>query len=221
MICYCCISKSILQSPVNITTVLYVLPHYSDVIISAIVLRASPCKFERWCVGSRCHHYLMTCVIRLSSPLNHLATHGVRIMKSAANVTLSCHFPRYWPFVRGPTGHRWIPLTGASDAELWCFLWSAPQLKVKKTMEALVIWDVIALIRTPLLWFWWNWFPHACMNSLPSNGANCIRHQWFRRWLLAFGPKPLPEPSGALRLLAFINFAMHGTPDNHPIALPF
>ena len=24
------------------------------------------------------------------------------------------------------TGHRWIPLTKASDAELWCFLWSVP-----------------------------------------------------------------------------------------------
>ena len=23
------------------------------------------------------------------------------------------------------TGHRWIPCTKASDAELWCFLWSA------------------------------------------------------------------------------------------------
>ena len=23
-------------------------------------------------------------------------------------------------------GHRWVPLTKASDAELWCFLWSAP-----------------------------------------------------------------------------------------------
>ena len=36
------------------------------------------------------------------------------------------HFPRYWQFVRRTTGHRWIPLTKASDAELWCFLWSAP-----------------------------------------------------------------------------------------------
>ena len=35
------------------------------------------------------------------------------------------HFPRYWPFVRGI--HRWIPRTKASDAELWCFLWSAPE----------------------------------------------------------------------------------------------
>ena len=24
------------------------------------------------------------------------------------------------------TGHRWIPSTKASDAEVWCFLWSAP-----------------------------------------------------------------------------------------------
>ena len=25
------------------------------------------------------------------------------------------------------TGHRWIPHTKTSDAELWCFLWSAPE----------------------------------------------------------------------------------------------
>ena len=34
------------------------------------------------------------------------------------------HFPRYWPFVRGIHRSRWIPRTKASDAELWCFLWS-------------------------------------------------------------------------------------------------
>ena len=28
------------------------------------------------------------------------------------------------------TGHRLIPLTKASDAELWCFLWSAPKQTV-------------------------------------------------------------------------------------------
>ena len=36
------------------------------------------------------------------------------------------HFPRYWPFVRGIHRSRWIPRTKASDAELWCFLWSTP-----------------------------------------------------------------------------------------------
>ena len=29
------------------------------------------------------------------------------------------------------TGHRWIPLTKASDVELWCFLWSAPEQTVE------------------------------------------------------------------------------------------
>ena len=37
------------------------------------------------------------------------------------------HFPRYWPFVRGIHRSRWIPHTKASDAELWCFLWSASE----------------------------------------------------------------------------------------------
>ena len=31
------------------------------------------------------------------------------------------HFPRYWPLCGEFTGHRWIPHTKASDAELWCF----------------------------------------------------------------------------------------------------
>ena len=29
------------------------------------------------------------------------------------------------------TGHRWIALTKASDAKLWCFLWSAPEQTVE------------------------------------------------------------------------------------------
>ena len=29
------------------------------------------------------------------------------------------------------TGHRWIPLTKASDVELWCFLWSALEQTVE------------------------------------------------------------------------------------------
>ena len=30
------------------------------------------------------------------------------------------------PLWEESTGNRWIPLTEASDAELWCFLWSPP-----------------------------------------------------------------------------------------------
>ena len=36
-------------------------------------------------------------------------------------------FPRNWPFVREIHRSRWIPHTKASDAELWCLLWSAPE----------------------------------------------------------------------------------------------
>ena len=31
-----------------------------------------------------------------------------------------------------PSGHRWIPLTKASVAGLWCFLWSAPDKQLSK-----------------------------------------------------------------------------------------
>ena len=37
------------------------------------------------------------------------------------------HFPHYWPFMRGIHRSRWLPSTKASDAELWCFLWFAPE----------------------------------------------------------------------------------------------
>ena len=46
------------------------------------------------------------------------------------------------------TGHRWIPLTKASGAELWCFLWSVPEQTAKQTIETPVIWDAIAFIMT-------------------------------------------------------------------------
>ena len=37
------------------------------------------------------------------------------------------HFRVAGPLCGEFTGRRWTPLTKASDAELWCFLWSAPQ----------------------------------------------------------------------------------------------
>ena len=37
------------------------------------------------------------------------------------------HFRVTGPLWAKFTGHRWIPLTKASNAELWCFLWSAPE----------------------------------------------------------------------------------------------
>ena len=51
---------------------------------------------------------------------------------------------------RDSTGHRWIPLTKANNAELWCLFWSAPDQTVEQTIETSVIWDAIALIMTSL-----------------------------------------------------------------------
>ena len=48
----------------------------------------------------------------------------VRFVSCHDDVIKWKHFPRYWPFVRGI--HR-SPDTKASDAELWCFLWSEPE----------------------------------------------------------------------------------------------
>ena len=56
------------------------------------------------------------------------------------------HFSRHWHFVGKFTGHRWIPLTNASDAELWCFLWSASEQTVNQTIETPAFWDAVALV---------------------------------------------------------------------------
>ena len=48
------------------------------------------------------------------------------------------------------TCHRWIPLTKASDMELWCFLRSATEQTFKQTIKTPVIWDAIPLIMTSL-----------------------------------------------------------------------
>ena len=54
------------------------------------------------------------------------------------------------PFWGEFTSHRWIPLTKASDVELWCFLWSAPEQTGDLTIDKPVIWDAIALIMKSL-----------------------------------------------------------------------
>ena len=95
------------------------------------------------------------------------------------------HFPRYWPFVWGSHRSRWIPHTKASDAELWCFLWSAPEKTVEYTIERLVIWDSIAPIMTSSQWLQQmlqnqQWFhrtntQHRVENISPASGG-CKMH---------------------------------------------
>ena len=51
------------------------------------------------------------------------------------------------PLLEVSTGQRWIPFITASDGELWCFLWFAPEQMVEQTIE---ISDAIARITTSL-----------------------------------------------------------------------
>ena len=50
------------------------------------------------------------------------------------------------------TGHRLILPTKANVVELWCFLSSAPEQTVEKTIETPVICDTIVIIMTSLEW---------------------------------------------------------------------
>ena len=51
-------------------------------------------------------------------------TSGVRLtMMTSSNENI---FRVTGHLYREFTGHRWVPRTKASNAELWCFLWSAP-----------------------------------------------------------------------------------------------
>ena len=52
--------------------------------------------------------------------------------------------------VGGFTGHWWIPLTKASDADLWCFLWFTFEQTIEWTVDKPVIRDNIALTMKSL-----------------------------------------------------------------------
>ena len=47
------------------------------------------------------------------------------------------HFPVTGPLWGEFTGHRWIPLTKASDSKLWCFFNPVPEQMVEQTIADL------------------------------------------------------------------------------------
>ena len=59
------------------------------------------------------------------------------------------------------TGLRWIPRTKASDAELWCFLWSAPWINTCEAGDMRCYraqYDVIVMQCTASSLMWLNHF---------------------------------------------------------------
>ena len=69
----------------------------------------------------RTHAYMSTTIRWTVWLCKHLAFKMSMITSSNENI-----FRVTGPLCREFTGHRWFPLTKSSDAELWCFLWSAP-----------------------------------------------------------------------------------------------
>ena len=49
--------------------------------------------------------------------------------------------------------HRRIPLPKASSVARRCFLWCVQEQTAEQTVDILVIWDAMALIKTSLKWF--------------------------------------------------------------------
>ena len=78
--------------------------------------------------------YLSHCVFQNGGWL-FLGAFMALAMKTSSNGNIFRITGPLW----GEFANRWIPLTKASDAELWCFLWSAPEQTVELTIETQVI----------------------------------------------------------------------------------
>ena len=86
--------------------------------------------FDDVIVTKRCSYFAVLLMrdlwmMRLSATLNKvlwILISSQYMMTSSNGNIFRVTGPLYVEF----TGHRWIPHTKASDAELWCFLWSAP-----------------------------------------------------------------------------------------------
>ena len=57
-------------------------------------------------------------------------------MMTSSNENIFCVTGRLW--WESTVFYRWIPIRKASDDELWCFLWSAPEQTAEQTIETLV-----------------------------------------------------------------------------------
>ena len=110
------------------------------------------------------------------------------IMMTSSNGSIFC--------VTGPlcgdfTGHQWIPHTKASDAELWCFLWSVPWINSRvNNHEAGNLrchrthYDVRMSCDTPLAW---------CNASHLTNGSTVFIWKLYCYW-----PKDLHQHNATL-----------------------
>ena len=103
--------------------------------------------------------------------------HETMVCTVCFSIFLWKHFPRYWP--EGPlcgefTGHRWVPRTKASDAELWCFLWFCALNKLL-SKQSWGWW-----FETPLCSLWGHCNVYVLNCSLRTNRYFVCR--WSEQW---------------------------------------
>ena len=98
-------------------------------------------RYQATCCLTAPNHYLTQCRIVIKIVLWHslesnfkMSTRELNLLHMFGDYTLKINgnIFRVTGLLWGEfTGHRWIPLTKASGAELWCFRWSVPE----KTVE--------------------------------------------------------------------------------------
>ena len=104
-------------------------------------------------------------LIRHSRKL-HVEIHEYMVTSSNGN---NFRFPG--PLCGELTGHRWIPRAKASDAELWCFLWSTPKKRLSKQS-----------------WGWWFETPSCSL----WRHCNVSEQQSYNVCLINYEPLLLP-----------------------------
>ena len=135
-------------------------------------------------------------------PIHHISSIAALTLKYLDCIL--CHiYPWHddvikWNIIRvtGPlcgefTGHRWIPRTKASDAELWCFLWSGPwtngwvnnreagdfrrhcahyDVSVMGTRPHMAMWHYWMNTCSPTVWhIWMNFSTWRCVQIYNKN----------------------------------------------------
>ena len=91
------------------------------------------------------------------------------------------HSRRYWPLCGEFTGHRWIPITKAIDAEFWCFLWYASEQAICRWFEtpSRSLWCDSNGFHTPQSVFVMEYYS---LYSYPSK----LLHSWWRHSMIIF-----------------------------------
>ena len=109
------------------------------------------------------------------------------IMMTSSNGNIFCVTGRH--LCREFTGHRWTPRTQASDSELWCFLWFAPEWRLSKQSIG-----------------WWFETP-SCPSWRHSNVISKVAHEALNKPGMtdSWAPHPLKRNSSGGRLPVSLN----------------